>query len=508
VSVVIPVSIGAYNLINHIIYGKESKSTIAIFNDRIKIYSDDLDKLESYYEKVRYVNDVIEDDILENLANKLHVFPSNAEIEEAYSKKVSEAKKRVGESLANKDVVRRVYGITVSKLRDLLYKDLRVKMVTEIIKKSGDNINHYLDKEKLSLALNTSDTSLKRYFPKKLFSLGKSIEIYNYEFANSIHEWKRYPAFLQQLGVSNDTTSIMKYLFGSLKSRMILADLAIREGIVSDLFGEAKIIDLNRKYKEKLESNINPKDYELRSYYKSNIDFYKERERAYVDIVFLPYKPSNEDIEKSNIEAKALLDIAIKSNKLPEGFEIKSISKANFSKLYGKKYFRRDEIVPSLIDNINNKVIAKESNGNIEYIEISPKISDESISNIENLANRIKKDISLGKITIKKAVESYSDANFKKQMTVYRDTNIDKDLIESILKNEELSILKNKKGIYIFKRDKYFKDKTPSLDEIKDRVERDYKKHYLDKEISSLLNSKKDIEIEINDEYIRELLIY
>ena len=204
-----------------------------------------------------------------------------------------------------------------------------------------------------------------------------------------------------------------------------------------------------------VKESLNTSKSKLKAYLYSNMDKYVEKERAYVDIIFLPYKPSITDLADFNKDANAVLKQSIKAKTLPRNVQKETLTRKEFANKYGKKYFRKNEVVPHLIADGDSKIIAKEIDGSIEFIKLDPIISEKTKKDVEDLSNRIMKEIEDGS-EFSKLRDLYSDVNFKKQQTVYRDGKFEKNLEKAVLKYDNLRNVYTEKGIYVYKRSSYF----------------------------------------------------
>lgn len=508
--VILPSMLGAYNIYQYVFLSKGIQEEVVISIDGHNITSYDISMHPTGLDKMVYIYNEIERVATEKIVNMLHIDVPYNEIDERYKNKVKQAKSRVKENINERELVRRVYGTSPYKLRDSIYEELKVDKVKNFLS-DRDDLGKYKDilrKEIDKLDIKYIDESLLKYAPKRLFSLN-SLCIMSQDFLPILLNFARYPMILEHIENSekDPLKKAAKYLYSSIKQELFLADIAVSRGIEVESEGRDKIRDLADKLKEGIKSEIDTSDYYLKYYLKSNIDKYVEKERAYVDVIYIPFKPSKRDIELSESIANKTLDLAIKSNELPKKMKLKSLDKKIFSNRYNKRYFRSNEVVPNLISDTKSKIIAKDAGDKIEYVEFVAEISKETREDILNRAEDIKNKIENQEMTFDKAREIFSDINFKKEITIYRDNKFNKDLENSVMKNEDLTKLVTEEGVYIFKRKKYYAYKKPTLDEVRDRVEREYREYKLTEELALLIkrHSAKN-KIQILDEYVEELI--
>ncbi len=496
-----------------------------------KIYPSMIKSLNDELSKTLFIASLIDKEVMDKYKNKLHLSISSNEIDEKYSEKISRARSRVNRRISERDLVRIVYGTTIAKLRSSIYNEIMNEKIREIIvnsyspkerdikkvmsdedcdrdraiyKLKSDNGNKYfknwLQEERTAVNLEIKDPDFAKYAPFNLLSLG-SLKVTNHEFANTMSIYVSYPMILNYMPGDSSEEKAAKFVYKSLNRDMLLAGEALSKGVrcSRDLSNLDKINYLKGRMEEKIKDEINVRDRDLKAYFFSNRDKYDEKERAYVDIVFLPFKPSNTDIEERDREANDILNSAIKSNSLPKGMEQKKMSKEEFTKKFGRKFFRKNEVVPSLFLNEGKKIVAKDEGESVSFVELEAKMSKETKESLERQASKILDQIEKEHIDMKKAVELYSDVNFKKKITVHRDGKLDKELEKAIMSSDRIEKVVTGKGIYIFKRSSYYPEKRAVFEDVRNRVVNDYKSSVFDKKVEeaiSDISSRKSVKIE------------
>ena len=179
--------------------------------------------------------------------------------------------------------------------------------------------------------------------------------------------------------------------------------------------------------------------------------------------------------------------------------EQKKMSKEEFTKKFGRKFFRKNEVVPSLFLNEGKKIVAKDEGESVSFVELEAKMSKETKESLERQASKILDQIEKEHIDMKKAVELYSDVNFKKKITVHRDGKLDKELEKAIMSSDRIEKVVTGKGIYIFKRSSYYPEKRAVFEDVRNRVVNDYKSSVFDKKVEeaiSDISSRKSVKIE------------
>ena len=502
-----------------------------------KVYSKSFNMLNEI-EKISFVDALITRAVINKFKNRFHLSVSNSEVNDDYVGKIKNAREKINRRISEKELVKLVFKTTPAKLREGIYNEILSEKIKDIVsnsyvpsekeiksemkdgnsrdeaienlrtKNSSQYYQYWLENERENIAIEYKDVDYEKYGDSSLFTLG-SLSVKNHHFARLYRMYLLYPILLQGFndGDTNEEKAA-RMAYSSKRRDLLLASEALSRGFrcSKKLSSLDKINYLKDRLEERVKEEILINENTLKSHFMQNRAKYDEKERAYVDVLFLPFKASSLDIIENDNRAKEALDRAIKSNELPN-INKKRESKEIFSKRFGRKYFRDGEVVPSVINDGNIRVIAKEQNGEIEYVEFRPSVSENSLNNIREQASKTYDQIFDEKIDLKKAIEIYSDINFKKELTIYRDGKFDRELEDAVMKSDKLVKLENINGIYIFKRRGYYPEKRAKFEDVRERVISEVKSKEIESEIEKLLKRLEDKKsIKITPGYFKDLI--
>lgn len=490
-----------------------------------------------YLKKVMSISYFIDREILLQYSQKFHIYISKKDVADEYNKKIEHARSKMSQRISEKDLVRSFYKMSPFSLRKSINDELLVKKVEErvydlyspsnidvqnlvtkenitkdeaIIKLKKENKDKFfrgwLENKRSEINIKFEDESFNKYLTSKSIVSG-DFYITNIEIANMILLYIKYPIILENAKGSTNEIKAFSMISNSIKRDLLFANEAINRGFYVDpsFSMKDKISELKKMVEKDEEDRIIISKKDSEKYFKNNRNKYMEKERVYADIIFFKYESSEEDYQKLLKKADDILDKAIKSNELPKK-DVKSMDKKSFSRKYGRSYFKDGEVVPSLIKDREDRIIAKAEGDTIKYIELKRDISDDTKNAIKVKAEKVFKLIEDEKMDSKKAMDIYSDVNFKKEQgPINRGSDINNKVGDAIF-NKKFGIEYKKDGIYIFKRTKYMPKKNPSFKDVSSRVDSDVKRSMKTNQIDKLLNKiSKKYSIDYKGEYFENL---
>lgn len=531
------------SLVNNLYKSSELESAFLVIGDK-HFKRKELNRLlnsnsgsDQYLQRVVSISYFVDREILLQYSKKMHLYVSKKDIDEEYRKKIDHARSKISQRISEKDLIRSFYKMSPFALKNSINDELLVKKVEERIYDlyspsnidiqnviTKDNVTRdkaidklkkdnkekffrgWLEKKRSEINITFEDKNFEKYLFDKAIVSG-DFYISNIEFANMMLLYIKYPIILENAKGSNNNIKAFSIISDSMKRDLLLANEAVNRGFYADPSFSMKdrISELKKLVEKNEEDNIKISKRDSEKYFKANRSKYMEKERVYADIIFFKYESSQEDYENLLKKSDELLDQAIKSNDLPKG-NIKSMDKKSFSRKYGRSYFKEGEVVPSIIKDRETRIIAKAEGDNIKYIELNKDISDNTKNKINANAEKVYKSIEDGKMDSKKAMDIYSDVNFKKEQgPINRGSDINNKVGDSIF-NKELGIEYKKDGIYIFKRTKYMPKKNPSFKDVSNRVESDVKRSMKSNQTDELLSKiSKKYSISYEVEYFKDL---
>lgn len=520
-AMIVPILFGIVSGVNYLFFRKED---YVIRVGDSKIQAAEINAINGRNQKMLFVSSLYEDKAALSLKNKMNIDVSSEKLEETYQKYLEEAKKNVG-AFSEKEAIKYYYNQSPKLLKSSIYLLELRNALSEAINNSysptereikeyfienyGDNIKLSEVKEEIVSKLKKDSKYFNYIFAKEIESIeaeakegyedllrdsmlkAGNLVIHNHDFNKRYLSLLPYSQYLPVIGDDLELRAL-HYTYDEFEKNILLAREAQKRGLRAkrNLREEDKILSLSRKLQKDLEKDITVDSEEIENYYKNNLDDFTSKEKAEANIIFLPLIASSSDKKRAKELAGKLFEEALSTNELPD-LEKNSVSLDEFKAYSRKRVVRDNEIVPEIINVSGGFQIAKREGDVVNYVLINIEISDDTKNDVNDKAEGIFNRISSTDLSIEEAMERYSDINFRTTKTVERSSDLNKELIESVLSKDGLVRLDTKEGIFIHKRTEYSAEKIKELDEAKPRIERKLKDLKLKNNINNLVDELK-----------------
>lgn len=407
-------------------------------------------------------------------------------------------------------------GKELDEVKDQIIKNIKTEKSTIAY---GEN----LEKAKKAMKLENILEVFVPYQEKKEFDID-GVDVTNVEFAKKVLGVVMY--------TNGDIEKAKELAKDSLEKDIKLINLAKNQGIVvnENLPLEMMIMDSTINLYEKLQSEVQYTDEQLKSYFEDNRVYYDIQKTAAADVAMIKIEPSEEDKIAAKNEAEKLLKEATKENfadlakkysdcpsanvggslgTFERGAMVKPFEDAAFSGEVGKIY-------PSVVETqfgyhiiyVENKEDDKKVTAS--HILITPKASEKTLNaekeRVQEMVDSLAKEtITFDDLKNEQGVvfaERLTDINANGYIP---GLGYNEELTKNIFANEvgKVLLMTTDENYVIYKKVSQVDDRKVDFSEVKDRVIRDYKNMKAQEEFRKLQESvetKEDIKVEIQEE--------
>ena len=460
---------------------------------------------------------VINDELTLQLAEDMKIKVPSSEVKEEYEK--------IEESIGNKEQFRRmlsVQGYSKKSFQAMLQENLLLQKVMEKFEEEGKKAGkdgNLLYQE--ALAKKRNEMKLEKLAPEyeklqmKVVEEKDGFKITNVDMADRVTQL--------MLMTGEEETKVTEEVKKQFEEGIAFAKKAQERGVVvsKDLPINVQLAEYAKVFFEKLKSEVQVDELELSKFFKANHNRYNQHASIDVNVAVLKIAASKEDIAAIEKKAEEILQGLTKENFAKTGEELQKKStdtviyeelgwfeKGAMVKEFEEAAFSSKEaqIYPTVISTQFGKHLlyikeAQENKVKAAHILFREVASQDSIAKSLREAETMKEKLDKKEVTF----ETLKNIN-KNLLFTHMFTDVDKSgmipgfvndtkLVETMYAAEMNKVqiyaddYVTKAGIiYLFSKTKEVQDKVVSLEEVRDKVQDEYKAWRAQQELQKLMN--------------------
>lgn len=520
----------------------EKVSMVNIARDKNLISSNMHNRGNEKFIEILSVNMAIENELIKQMADKLKIKISSSDVKKEY--------RAIEAQIKNKEQFRRMLvaqGYTKKTFKKALEENLkRVKLLEYFntnMKISDEEILEKYNQNKYTFFADVNFDSIKENLKKNL-SQKKGSEAFARELQIMKNKMKltdireKYNDFLEKEEMEEENIKITNVDFANIYMELLKKDIKSEEAekeVLEIIKNEINILIRAKQYGvnidnnlplrlkvqnayeglfEKLKSQENIQEKELIDYFEENKKNYATYPSVDAYISILNVEPSEEDKEVARKKASELMknltvnnfsDVAKKESEdgsSEQGGDLGWFSKGQMVPEFEKAAFegKKGEIYPEIIETKFGEHIIyvadkDENRVRASHILVKTKVSIETIKNALEEVKRIASKISKNEIDFKDLPRDKYTGGIKfegiKETGYIQGLGFNQNLINAIYKAplNKVDILEDEDNIFIFQKTEEKKYKAATFEEVKEKVEADYKSEKAMEKLKEILKN-------------------
>ncbi|MDK4490768.1 SurA N-terminal domain-containing protein [Fusobacterium necrophorum] len=460
---------------------------------------------------------VINDELTLQLAEDMKIKVPSSEVKEEYEK--------IEESIGNKEQFRRmlsVQGYSKKSFQAMLQENLLLQKVMEKFEEEGKKAGkdgNLLYQE--ALAKKRNEMKLEKLAPEyeklqmKVVEEKDGFKITNVDMADRVTQL--------MLMTGEEETKVTEEVKKQFEEGIAFAKKAQERGVVvsKDLPINVQLAEYAKVFFEKLKSEVQVDELELSKFFKANHNRYNQHASIDVNVAVLKIAASKEDIAAIEKKAEEILQGLTKENFAKTGEELQK--KSTDTVIYEELgWFEKGAMVKEFEEaafsskeaQIYPKVISTQFGKHLLYIQEvqenkvkAAHILFREVASQDSIAKSLREAETMKEKLDKKEVTFETLKNIKKNLLfTHMFTDVDKSgmipgfvndtkLVETMYAAEMNKVqiyaddYVTKAGIiYLFSKTKEVQDKVVSLEEVRDKVQDEYKAWRAQQELQKLMN--------------------
>lgn len=460
---------------------------------------------------------VINDELTLQLAEDMKIKVPSSEVKEEYEK--------IEESIGNKEQFRRmlsVQGYSKKSFQAMLQENLLLQKVMEKFEEEGKKAGkdgNLLYQE--ALAKKRNEMKLEKLAPEyeklqmKVVEEKDGFKITNVDMADRVTQL--------MLMTGEEETKVTEEVKKQFEEGIAFAKKAQERGVVvsKDLPINVQLAEYAKVFFEKLKSEVQVDELELSKFFKANHNRYNQHASIDVNVAVLKIAASKEDIAAIEKKAEEILQGLTKENFAKTGEELQK--KSTDTVIYEELgWFEKGAMVKEFEEaafsskeaQIYPKVISTQFGKHLLYIQEvqenkvkAAHILFREVASQDSIAKSLREAETMKEKLDKKEVTFETLKNINKNLLfTHMFTNVDKSgmipgfvndtkLVETMYAAEMNKVqiyaddYVTKAGIiYLFSKTKEVQDKVVSLEEVRDKVQDEYKAWRAQQELQKLMN--------------------
>ncbi|WP_027131921.1 peptidylprolyl isomerase [Fusobacterium necrophorum] len=460
---------------------------------------------------------VINDELTLQLAEDMKIKVPSSEVKEEYEK--------IEESIGNKEQFRRmlsVQGYSKKSFQAMLQENLLLQKVMEKFEEEGKKAGkdgNLLYQE--ALAKKRNEMKLEKLAPEyeklqmKVVEEKDGFKITNVDMADRVTQL--------MLMTGEEETKVTEEVKKQFEEGIAFAKKAQERGVVvsKDLPINVQLAEYAKVFFEKLKSEVQVDELELSKFFKANHNRYNQHASIDVNVAVLKIAASKEDIAAIEKKAEEILQGLTKENFAKTGEELQK--KSTDTVIYEELgWFEKGAMVKEFEEaafsskeaQIYPKVISTQFGKHLLYIQEvqenkvkAAHILFREVASQDSIAKSLREAETMKEKLDKKEVTFETLKNINKNLLfTHMFTDVDKSgmipgfvndtkLVETMYAAEmnKVQIYADdyvmKAGIiYLFSKTKEVQDKVVSLEEVRDKVQDEYKAWRAQQELQKLMN--------------------
>ncbi|CAL7881502.1 peptidylprolyl isomerase [Fusobacterium necrophorum] len=460
---------------------------------------------------------VINDELTLQLAEDMKIKVPSSEVKEEYEK--------IEESIGNKEQFRRmlsVQGYSKKSFQAMLQENLLLQKVMEKFEEEGKKAGkdgNLLYQE--ALAKKRNEMKLEKLAPEyeklqmKVVEEKDGFKITNVDMADRVTQL--------MLMTGEEETKVTEEVKKQFEEGIAFAKKAQERGVVvsKDLPINVQLAEYAKVFFEKLKSEVQVDELELSKFFKANHNRYNQHASIDVNVAVLKIAASKEDIAAIEKKAEEILQGLTKENFAKTGEELQK--KSTDTVIYEELgWFEKRAMVKEFEEaafsskeaQIYPKVISTQFGKHLLYIQEvqenkvkAAHILFREVASQDSIAKSLREAETMKEKLDKKEVTFETLKNINKNLLfTHMFTDVDKSgmipgfvndtkLVETMYAAEMNKVqiyaddYVTKAGIiYLFSKTKEVQDKVVSLEEVRDKVQDEYKAWRAQQELQKLMN--------------------
>lgn len=460
---------------------------------------------------------VINDELTLQLAEDMKIKVPSSEVKEEYEK--------IEESIGNKEQFRRmlsVQGYSKKSFQAMLQENLLLQKVMEKFEEEGKKAGkdgNLLYQE--ALAKKRNEMKLEKLAPEyeklqmKVVEEKDGFKITNVDMADRVTQL--------MLMTGEEETKVTEEVKKQFEEGIAFAKKAQERGVVvsKDLPINVQLAEYAKVFFEKLKSEVQVDELELSKFFKANHNRYNQHASIDVNVAVLKIAASKEDIAAIEKKAEEILQGLTKENFAKTGEELQK--KSTDTVVYEELgWFEKGAMVKEFEEaafsskeaQIYPKVISTQFGKHLLYIQEvqenkvkAAHILFREVASQDSIAKSLREAETMKEKLDKKEVTFETLKNINKNLLfTHMFTDVDKSgmipgfvndtkLVETMYAAEMNKVqiyaddYVTKAGIiYLFSKTKEVQDKVVSLEEVRDKVQDEYKAWRAQQELQKLMN--------------------
>ncbi len=460
---------------------------------------------------------VINDELTLQLAEDMKIKVPSSEVKEEYEK--------IEESIGNKEQFRRmlsVQGYSKKSFQAMLQENLLLQKVMEKFEEEGKKAGkdgNLLYQE--ALAKKRNEMKLEKLAPEyeklqmKVVEEKDGFKITNVDMADRVTQL--------MLMTGEEETKVTEEVKKQFEEGIAFAKKAQERGVVvsKDLPINVQLAEYAKVFFEKLKSEVQVDELELSKFFKANHNRYNQHASIDVNVAVLKIAASKEDIAAIEKKAEEILQGLTKENFAKTGEELQK--KSTDTVIYEELgWFEKGAMVKEFEEaafsskeaQIYPKVISTQFGKHLLYIQEvqenkvkAAHILFREVASQDSIAKSLREAETMKEKLDKKEVTFETLKNINKNLLfTHMFTDVDKSgmipgfvndtkLVETMYAAEMNKVqiyaddYVTKAGIiYLFSKTKEVQDKVVSLEEVRDKVQDEYKAWRAQQELQKLMN--------------------
>lgn len=460
---------------------------------------------------------VINDELTLQLAEDMKIKVPSSEVKEEYEK--------IEESIGNKEQFRRmlsVQGYSRKSFQAMLQENLLLQKVMEKFEEEGKKAGkdgNLLYQE--ALAKKRNEMKLEKLAPEyeklqmKVVEEKDGFKITNVDMADRVTQL--------MLMTGEEETKVTEEVKKQFEEGIAFAKKAQERGVVvsKDLPINVQLAEYAKVFFEKLKSEVQVDELELSKFFKANHNRYNQHASIDVNVAVLKIAASKEDIAAIEKKAEEILQGLTKENFAKTGEELQK--KSTDTVIYEELgWFEKGAMVKEFEEaafsskeaQIYPKVISTQFGKHLLYIQEvqenkvkAAHILFREVASQDSIAKSLREAETMKEKLDKKEVTFETLKNINKNLLfTHMFTDVDKSgmipgfvndtkLVETMYAAEMNKVqiyaddYVTKAGIiYLFSKTKEVQDKVVSLEEVRDKVQDEYKAWRAQQELQKLMN--------------------
>ena len=460
---------------------------------------------------------VINDELTLQLAEDMKIKVPSSEVKEEYEK--------IEESIGNKEQFKRmlsVQGYSKKSFQAMLQENLLLQKVMEKFEEEGKKAGkdgNLLYQE--ALAKKRNEMKLEKLAPEyeklqmKVVEEKDGFKITNVDMADRVTQL--------MLMTGEEETKVTEEVKKQFEEGIAFAKKAQERGVVvsKDLPINVQLAEYAKVFFEKLKSEVQVDELELSKYFKANHNRYNQHASIDVNVAVLKIAASKEDIAAIEKKAEEILQGLTKENFAKTGEELQK--KSTDTVIYEELgWFEKGAMVKEFEEaafsskeaQIYPKVISTQFGKHLLYIQEvqenkvkAAHILFREVASQDSIAKSLREAETMKEKLDKKEVTFETLKNINKNLLfTHMFTDVDKSgmipgfvndtkLVETMYAAEMNKVqiyaddYVTKAGIiYLFSKTKEVQDKVVNLEEVRDKVQDEYKAWRAQQELQKLMN--------------------